>query len=309
MEQGQPLCDALECAKVATVDALHIMLKEVAKVHGAEDKPGADRRFTEEMRMDVIRGLADNYGHLSVDEIALVMSRARTPDGSKEQKVFGQLTPAVMLSWVGAYAKSDERVKYWESQNNAATDFIEERGEDGRLLRYRAGGQNHNAPTDLVEMFAPMLRRLTSGKIAPNGKAPEYKPASLTVPPKPGTAQWYRAEADRVEARDEAEEARKQLVKAKISGMIELEPMEKDFKANYGRAGFERFAKENYYDLLSENEARIIEEAGMGPLKPEDVEIHDTLQLAWQGVIMAWEDKQVEHIVKLGESLNEKNHD
>jgi hypothetical protein len=270
------------------------MLKEVAAFHGAGE-------FKEAARTEVIKALSDSYGHLSIEEVALVFSRARTPDGSKESKVYGQLTPAVVLGWVGAYANSEERVKYWERQNNAATEYVEGRDEAGKVTRHRLGNTSQNEPTDMLALLARCGRVLSDGRIKVRPVAPEDVEATLLkVPPKPGSAAWHRAEAERIEAREEAEVARKKLAKEKVAGMIDVERLEKQAKE-----GFANYAHANYYSLLNDNERRILREAEAGLLGADDLAIHEELVLAWSGVLMGWEEEQVKHIIELGKTVTQ----
>lgn len=297
VEQGRPLCDALEEAKVATVDALHLMLKEVATFHGASE-------FKEAARTEVIRALSDRYGHLSIEEIALVFGRARTPDGSRESKVYGQLTPAVVLGWVGAYANSDERVKYWERENNASTEYVEGRDEAGKVTRHRMGNASQNEPTDMLGLLAACGRVVSGGRIALRQPNPEAVATLLTVPPKPGSAAWFRAEADRLEAKEAAEVARKEYAKRAVAGMIDAERLEEQAKT-----GFKKYAHDNYYSLLNEQERAVLAAAENGMLAADEMEVYEYLTLAWQGTLMGWEDEQVKHIVELGKTVTQKSHD
>lgn len=281
MEKGQLLAKALEPAtRAETLQLIDAMLVRTLRFFGAMNK--GDEHIDKPTRLDIVDAIVDNYPHLNVEEIALVLKKAKAPSGHKDDKVFGKLTGPIIMGWFALHANSEERAGYWENKYQAE----------------KAGRRND---TTLLELVAPLLDM----KVGPDGEV-EFD-AAVVVGREDGEQAESREAAHARALHRQAEyweqrehERQKEVALGKVKGRLLLDAAALQAATE---ASWRAYVKEKYYDLRTKAEMDVIRASEKGPLTPTEAAQFQVLARQYQLVQIEWAEAEM---AKRDETLNPK---
>jgi hypothetical protein len=257
IENGAQLTGLLESKELAqgAKQQLSAMMNDVALFFGATDSFSADARAA------LASSIIAQYGNLNVEEIALAIQYGKAGKFGKDGAVYGALKASDIMKWLTLYSNSDEKLMYWERQNM----------------------QQPKEPESVLDLLGASVQ---NGRIKLEAPNPELIAEINAIKPAPGTAAWHRAEAERLEAREQhlqQQQAEKlKAFRAKGEKLVGAAQAEAEFKA---------FAKENYYDSLTKREQQILADAERGPVAATDIKKLAELNQRWQQLITDWTNR------------------
>jgi hypothetical protein len=297
MQRGMQLKKAVELPELM----LGAKNELAAMVNGVCQSFGPSGDMPNDARKELCRSIVEQYGYLNIEEIALALRNGQT---GKYGQQFHKLSASAFLGWLNTYSNSDERLGFWERENGTGKEeYIEEYGDEvdskgkktGKRIiinRYRAGSNTEQSDDALQFLKMMGARLMSSGRIAFGAPEKEQKPSQLAAVA-PGSAEWHRMQADRLEAQEAIKEREFKARKGVGVAVVEQEKAKEAFK---------EFANLNYYSLLSEAEWQVLEAANSRILTPYEMRVNEQLNLAWEGVLLEWEELQAKNIKDAGEA-------
>jgi hypothetical protein len=257
IESGTQLTAALASKTLAdgVKKQLSAMLNDVALFFGGSET------FNNLARQNLATSIIEQYGNLNIEEIALAIQYGKAGKFGRDGMVFGALKASDIMKWLTMYSQSEEKLMYWERQNM----------------------QQPKEPKNVLDLLGASVQH---GRIKLDVPSPELIAEINAMKPAPGTAAWHRAEAERLEAREQynAQQQQKKVAAFRQKGqkLIDAAQAEAEFKA---------FAKANYYDTLTKREQQILADAERGPVAATDIKKLAELNQRWQQLITDWSNR------------------